>query len=197
MLRFMVQALQDPPLCNSTPFISYFSPFLSLFPVVPFPSTIKFVTSFSFHFQFSTFKIFSLSHLSGILSLSYLSYFVLLSQHSVFFHSYLSHFLSVTHTPCFPPLLLCTFLSFDLSYYFHIDLVPLPFTLPICPDSFHSPHLFLFLSLSPFFPFPFTLLILSLSPMVSFPFTLLICSLSFHFYSIGRCECLQKRCTET
>ncbi len=137
-----------------------FSLFLSLCPLVPFPSTIKFVTSFSFHFQFCPdqfnflwFYLFTFTNLSGILSLSYLSYFVLLSQHPVFFHLHLSRFLSVTHKSCFPHLLLSTFLSFDLSYYFHFDFVPFPFTLPICPVSFHSPD-------------PFTLLILSLSPTV-------------------------------
>ncbi len=177
-------------------------------PILP-DGTFKLSLVLSFHFHtfvpFSVFHICPASFHSPICPISFK-----ISQHPVFFHLHLSRFLSFTYQSYFPPLLLSTFLSFDLSYYFHFDFVPFPFTLLICPVSFHSTKMSRFLSLSPFVLLPFTLpkclvsfhspqvsRFLSLSPSVSFPFTLLICSLSFHFYSIGRCECLQKRRTET
>jgi hypothetical protein len=158
------------------------------------------VTSFSFHFQFCPdqfnflwFYLFTFTHLSGILSLSYLSYFVLLSQHpvsSIHIHHFsfplhLSPAFHLRFCPITFTLILCRFLSlypyvpfpFTLpicSILSHSPIVSFPFTLPNCLVSFHSPNCLVS------FRSPHLFRFLSLSPFVSFPFTLPICSVSFH-----------------
>jgi hypothetical protein len=142
------------------------------------------VLSFHFHtfVPFSVFHICPVRHPFTLLFVPFRFTF----PTSRFSSIHISHVFFQLHiSPTFYLCLLSTLLSFDLSYYYHFDFVPFPFTLPsvpfpfpfpVCSVSFHFPQLSRFISLSPFVPFPFTLPILSrflsLSPFVSFPFTL-------------------------